>query len=50
VRDIDILVPGTPNRDQLYEAVAAAETQLAVSATAAGLGRVGWRRTTGRTP
>jgi predicted nucleotidyltransferase len=28
VGDIDVLVLGTPNRDQLYEAVAAAETQL----------------------
>jgi DNA-binding transcriptional ArsR family regulator len=28
VGDIDVLVLGTPNRDQLYEAVAVAETQL----------------------
>jgi DNA-binding transcriptional ArsR family regulator len=28
VGDIDVLVLGTPDRDQLYEAVAAAETQL----------------------
>ena len=38
VGDIDVLVLGTPNRDQLYEAAAAAETQLGreVQATVRG--------------